>query len=285
MDMPLAIRAGGCRETQTSIVVRCIEATANFSIGALGLKMEGQHTQQTQTAAPEATILAALQARRRSCRKFLPNAIERSVIDAIFSEAQNAASWCNVQPWQVIVTSGESTEKFRQGLYGLASQDGLAANQPEIRSSDKRQSDFAMPLGYSGLRKERRREAGRQLFESLGVLGDRKASHECSLQNFAFFGAPHIAIFTVPEELGVYGVLDTGGYLANVMLTLESHGLASIAQAALAVYGRFVRSHFDIPVDQRIICGMSFGYADLSHPANSFRTKRAEISEVVKFYE
>ena len=232
----------------------------------------------------EAKVLTSILAQRRSCRKFLPRPVSPDKINRALKIAQLTASWCNSQPWRIIVTHGEETERFRRGLYETATNDALQANRPEIRSSSDRRSDLPMPSQYSGVRKERRRVAGRQLYEAVGVMGDREASLEYTLENFRFFDAPHAAVFTSPAELGAYGVLDVGGYLANLMLVFQSLGVSSIPQAALAVYGDFIRSFFNIAEDQIIVCGMSFGYADSNDPANSFNTSRADISEAVAHY-
>ena len=39
-----------------------------------------------------------------------------------------------------------------------------------------------------------------------------------------------------------------------------------------------------IPPEQMLFCGMAIGYGDHSHPANTFRSPRAELSEFCKFY-
>ena len=80
-------------------------------------------------------------------------------------------------------------------------------------------------------------------------------------------------------------MLDTGGYIAGLMLALQSVGVASIAQAALAVYGDYVHGHFGIPADRIVVCGMSVGYADASHPSAGFRTARAPLDEVVTWHD
>ena len=233
----------------------------------------------------ETKVLASLQSRRRSCRKYLSTPVPNDVIERVFSLAQLSASWCNAQPWEVIVTKGDGTERFRQTLYQTAVTDAMKANDPKLRESEGRRSDLPMPGAYSGLRKERRRLAGSQLYKAMGVMGDRNASAQYTLENFKFFDAPHAAIFTSAEELGPYGVLDLGGYLGNLMLVMESFGIASIAQAALAVYGDVVHEFFDIPCDRIVVCGMSFGYPDETHPSNGYRTNRADLEEIVKWYE
>ena len=47
----------------------------------------------------------------------------------------------------------------------------------------------------------------------------------------------------------------------------------------------FVRSHFGIADDRLVVCGISFGYEDAAHPANSFRTRRAPLSEAVTWLD
>ena len=60
--------------------------------------------------------LDALFAQRYSCRSFKTGQVPRDVIEAIITTARRSPSWCNAQPWQMVVTSGEETEAFRQAL-------------------------------------------------------------------------------------------------------------------------------------------------------------------------
>jgi nitroreductase len=81
--------------------------------------------------------------------------------------------------------------------------------------------------------------------------------------------------------LGTYGAIDCGAYVSTFMTAACSLGVASIAQAALAAYPEVLRAQLGIPADRLIICGISFGYEDVDHPANKFRTSRAPVSECV----
>src|SRR3546814_3934948 len=45
-------------------------------------------------------------------------------------------------------------------------------------------------------------------------------------------------------------------------------------------YTTLFRSHFAIPDERVIVCGISFGYEDRSDPANAFRTRRAPIGDI-----
>ena len=229
----------------------------------------------------DALALDRLIRSRRSCRGFHPDPLPQVTIEAILRIAQGAASWCNSQPWQVIVTSGKATDRFREALYAHAS--SLDWRDPEAGAMAP---DFAFPARYTGIYKERQRETGWMLYESVGVAyGDRAASARQMLENFRLFGAPHVMIVTTEADLGVYGTIDCGLYVGNIMLAAQSLGIGSIAQAALASVSPFVRQWFDIPENRKIVCGISLGHADTGHPANAFRTPRAPLDQVVTFVE
>ena len=206
---------------------------------------------------------------RYSCRAFLPDQISDDVITDIVTAAQQVPSWCNAQPWQVIVTRGEETDKLRDLVYRLAQEEPT-------------NPDITYPLQYTGVYKDRRRTCGWQLYDAVGVKkGDRDASLRQSLENFKFFGAPHVAVITTEADLGPYGVLDCGAFVTAFTLAATAAGLASIPQAALARHSAHLRAHFDIPSSRHIVCVISFGYEDALHPANAFRTQRADLSEVL----
>ncbi|MET9249627.1 nitroreductase family protein [Nonomuraea sp. NPDC003709] len=104
-----------------------------------------------------------------------------------------------------------------------------------------------------------------------------------AVKNFELFGAPHVAVIAVDTSQGTYGVLDTGVYVGNFLLAAESLGLGAIPQAALATYSLFVRDFFAIPEDRSVLLGISFGKPDRDHPANSYRTRRASLTEAVRW--
>jgi hypothetical protein len=83
-------------------------------------------------------------------------------------------------------------------------------------------------------------------------------------------------VITVDAGQGAYGVLDTGVYVGNFLL-------GAIPQAALATYSPFVRDFFAIPEDRSVLLGISFGRPDRDHPANSYRTRRASLTETVRW--
>jgi nitroreductase len=226
----------------------------------------------TPSSFPDADALERLLAERYSCRAFLPRPVPQAIIERILAFAQRTASWCNAQPWQVAITRGAGTERFRQAMFAQAREPAAP--------------DFPWPREYQGAYLQRRRECGYALYESVGVArGDREASERQARENFRFFGAPHLALVTTETLLGTYGAVDCGAYVNNFVLAARSLGVASIAQAAVASRAKFLHRWFDIPDDRQVVCGIAFGYEDPSHPANRFRTTRAAVEQVCRWVD
>lgn len=216
---------------------------------------------------------AQVLARRFSCRAYREDPVPKEKIEEILTLAQRTASWCNAQPWQVEITSGAATERFRQAML-------------EPFSPSETERDFPWPSAYHGVYQERRRECGLALYKAVGVeRGDTEGAEKQRRENFRLFGAPHVAIITTDEALGVYGAIDCGAYVSNFMLAASSLGVAAIAQAALATRPQRVRDFFGLPANRKVVCGISFGYADATHPANSFRTTRASTESAVTWVD
>lgn len=217
---------------------------------------------------PAFDTLRSLLTDRYSCRAFLPAPLPRADIERVLHTAQRTASWCNAQPWQVYIASGPRLEQLRTALQAVAS----VVPTP----------DLPWPRAYHGVYRQRRRDCAMGLYAAVGVAaGDRVASARQASENFRFFGAPHLAIVTTDEALGTYGAIDCGGYVANFLTAAQALGIAAIPQAAVVAHPAVLRDHLNIPQDRRIVCGISFGMADASHPANGFRTARAPTADCV----
>jgi nitroreductase len=218
----------------------------------------------------QAESLSEVVSRRHSCRSFRATLVPNDQMRQIFTLAQQAPSWCNTQPWQVNFLTGEDTRAFAAELTMHAAAD--PSGNPDLQ----------FPAEYVGEFGQRRRSSGRALFEALGLArDDLDGRARQSALNYEFFGAPHVAIISVPESLDDYALVDAGGYVSTLMLIATSFGLGTIAQASIARYSPFVRGYFKMNEQQRVVCAVSFGYADETHPANTFRTDRSSIDDVV----
>jgi len=207
---------------------------------------------------------------RHSCRAFRPDPVPDDVITEIIDAARHVPSWCNAQPWQVTLTKGEATDRFRDALMQAASK----GTPPE--------PDLAWPTKYTGEYADRRRTCGFQLYDAVGIeKSDRAARMAQMLRNYALFDAPHVAIIHAPSDLGPYGAMDCGGFITAFTLAATALGVATIPQAAIAAYAPLVHEHLTIADDRQILCAISFGYADTDAPINKFRTARAEPTQII----
>lgn len=211
--------------------------------------------------------------RRRSVRGFLPKAVPQPMLDEVFELAQTAASNCNTQPWQVHVASGESCEALREGL-------------PQALMSGQFSMDFPYEGKYEGVYKDRQYDAANQLYTSMGISrDDKEGRHAAFLNNFAFFGAPHVAFLFLPEQFGLREAADVGMYAQNLMLSMTAFGLASCPQTALSFNADMVREVLAIPSNMKLLFGLSFGYEDPSVAANTARVGRAALAQAVHFHD
>jgi len=217
----------------------------------------------------QADTLRDILSARYSCRAYRPDPVPAEVIAEVVRDAGRAPSWCNAQPWQVVVTQGAQTEGFRDALLA------------EVECA-KPGADMPWPEGYPGVYGERRRTCGFQLYEAVGIAReDRAARAEQSMQNYRLFGAPHVAIVHAEAALGPYGAMDTGGFVTTFLLAATARGIGTIAQASVAAYPDLIRAHFGLPETRHILCAISFGYPDPDHPANKFRTERAALDDIL----
>ncbi|MES2531692.1 MAG: nitroreductase [Pseudomonadota bacterium] len=223
-------------------------------------------------ALPDA-VLDRLAAERHSCRAFLQTPLPRATIERMLAIAQRAPSWCNTQPWHVHLVSGAALDRFREAYVPIARGGGGAP-------------DFDFPLAYRGPYQARRKECGLALYASLGIgREDRTAAAEQALENFRFFGAPHLAVISTERDLGDYGAIDCGGYLGLLLLAAQSLGIAAVPQAAIATHSGFVREFIGLPESRQVVAGVAFGWRDDAHPINGFRTRRATQEEAVTWID
>ena len=172
-----------------------------------------RHEHEHALLLPDADALERLLARALQLPRLPAATRAAGHHERILALAQRTASWCNAQPWQLAITRGAGTERFRQAMFAHAREPAAP--------------DFPWPREYQGAYLQRRRECGFALYESVGVArGDREGSARQTLENFRFFGAPHVAVVSTAEALGIYGAIDCGAYVANFMLAARSLGVA-----------------------------------------------------------
>jgi len=215
--------------------------------------------------------LEATWAARRSMRGFRAEPIPRAELEQVFGAAQRAPSWCNVQPWRVALTEPPVTDEL------------AAAMQAAARTSLPH-AELPFTLDYPSPYKERRVACGVALYEAMGITRDDKAGrYDAWLRNYAFFGAPHVAIVACDRRLGPYAYLDVGVWLGYVLTAAAALGIDTCPMASVAAYPEPLRQRLPIGDTETILFGLALGRADEDVAANRCRTDREPVAANVTF--
>jgi hypothetical protein len=208
---------------------------------------------------------------RRSVRGFQQRAVDKALLEDIFSTAQQSPSNCNTQPWQVFVASGEKADNLRQQL-------STAMMNGEM------DMDYPFDGVYRDEFKARQHDAAVQLYSAMGISREDKAKRgEAFMRNFSFFDAPHVAFVYLHQDFGIREAADLGMYAQSLMLSMQANGVASCPMTALSFHASKVRAELDVPAQYKLLFGIAFGYEDVQHPANACRVARAPLEQVVHF--
>jgi len=211
---------------------------------------------------------------RKSVRAFLDKDVEKEKIKEILDTAKYAPSGVNMQPWSVCVVSGDKKKQLQEKLVNAFNQ-----NQEE-----KMEYNY-YPLSWEEPYKTRRKQTGLLMYETLNITRDDKQKQIAQWKrNYEAFDAPVVLYFFIDKNLEKGSYLDYGMFLQSIMLSAVSLGLATCPQAALAQYPQILKDELDIADDKIALCGISLGYEDKNHIANSYRTPRIELEDFVKFY-
>lgn len=208
---------------------------------------------------------------RYSCRAYLPEVPTKESVLAAVKAAGRAPSSKNGQPWKLHVALGGSADKVRDAL--CAAFDLAAPPAPEYRYS---------PAELPAEQMERARACGFGLFAHKGIGRDDKAARKAhDRENFRLFGAPAVAVLSLPkvQEKGTF--FDGGLFLGSFLLALRVQGFESIPMFSVATYPDVLRRELSIPDDRTVVCAVAFGTADATAHVNAFRTVRESPEGIV----
>ena len=212
---------------------------------------------------------------RRSIRSFLETPVDRETVDHILRVASRAPSGTNMQPWEVVVLTGEALRSFGRQLEAFA----LAGNlgESEWRYYPEK---FHEPF------LSRRRKVGWDLYGVLGIQrGETERMAAQHARNLTFFGAPVGLVFTIDRLLQIGSWLDYGMFLQNVMTAARGRGLDTCPQAAFAPYHKEIRQLLAIPDSHQVVCGMALGFAAPDAPEHRFATEREPPEAFARYVE
>ena len=211
-------------------------------------------------------VLEELLGERYSCRAFRPDPVPRATIERILTAAQTTASWCNSQPWQVVIASGAGEGTLPQGDLRRVS-----FRRRRKTATFRFRANIAASIWSGG---------AKAAFSSTTRSASRAATRWPTPNRrwrISISSARRTSPSSIPTRRSASTARSTAAAMSrNFMLAAQALGLATIPQAALAFHSDLVRRHFGLGDDRRVVCGISFGFPDREHKVNSYRTTRAE---------
>jgi len=212
---------------------------------------------------------------RFSCRWFLDKPVDSALIRDLLARAARAASGGNLQPWRIYVVGGAPLTELKRQVMDF------------IGDGDPRRIEAEYPIYPKTMwepYKSRREHHGVQLYGALGIHQDDTAARlKQHKRNFEFFNAPVALFVAIDRKLGSGQWADLGGYIHALMFLARGCGLDTCSQESWARMHHIVRPFVKMPPELMLFSAMALGYADRAHPANSFRSPRADLAEFCTF--
>lgn len=211
---------------------------------------------------------------RKSCRSFLPKAIDKGILEKVFKAANRSPSYMNSQPWELFVIAGEKKAALAERLFEQASS--------EIAPTP----DFPFVKEWPKALERRVKETRLERFKAVGIdPKDEENIRKGYLKNFRFFDAPCAIFVGMERGLTSWSVFDLGLFVHGLLLCLVAEGLGCCPQAMPAAYPDIIREELDIADTFSLVLAISIGYPDLDAPINRYRTTRRDLDEFVRWYD
>lgn len=228
--------------------------------------------QVNDSAGGDHTAFSQLVRQRHSVRAFQSTPMPQAVIEAVLDDARWAPSNGNTQPWVVHIVSGAARDRLSTALVAAA-------------SAGKFSLDFSFSTkDYGSPFVERYEEQASHWHAARGVVRDDAAARMAlALENYRFFGAPHVALLFMPSVGdGVRAAADVGMYAQTLLLALAARGLGGVPQTSVGMLAASVREELGVPDDFKLLFAVSFGYPDNSQ--QKLPLGRASLEEAVTFH-
>lgn len=220
------------------------------------------------------TVSEALKT-RITTRQFLDTPVPDDVLREILTKALRSPSGGNLQPWNVHVMTGDVLTNFKKDAVEIT----LAG-----KTEEPTHPAYPQPL-WEPMRSWRYK-LGEDMYALLGIPRENKMGRLVWFaQNAKFFEAPVGLIITGDKRLGAPQHMDIGIFIQSLMLLAREAGLHTAPQGWWRNWTSVCHKYLDIPEEQEVMVGMAIGYGDADAPVNNLYADRAELDELVKFYD
>lgn len=208
---------------------------------------------------------------RCSTRGFLQKPVERETLRQVLELATRAVSANNLQPWELLVVTGEPLERLR-------------------RSNMEDDERGAAP-DYEGAYPEepyrhRAKEIGKALYAAMEIRReDRERRKWWGQRGLRFFDAPAVVLLCMDRSLGSEDFrFDLGCLTQNLCLAAMEYGLGTCVEEQAIYYQRGLREVLGVPESKRFVIGVAMGYPDPDFAANRVKSAREPVDAVTRWF-
>jgi nitroreductase len=207
---------------------------------------------------------------RRSARAFLDKPVERERLEKLLSLGVQAPSAINIQPWEIVVVSGEERKRLSRLLV-------------------KRMKERNISCGPGGTKPLPKHFVDRQRGLLQCMLPTLPPGRD--FQDFInegscnFYGAPTAIILTIDRVHSKSRLTDMGILVGYLVLAAHGLGLATCPIGLITAFEEDIREEVSLSEEKKVVVGIAVGYKDPDNPVNSARSERAPLKDVVKWRE
>lgn len=199
---------------------------------------------------------------RNSTRNFSSKQVDLDTLKAIVSEAQQAPSWENSQPYHVFLATGETANKIR------------AAHEKAVADKTKSWTEVMPPQDWTAA-------ADANILDWQYQASNHPESKEFGDLNNVLFNASAILYITIKKDASSYVAYDAGAFGYGVLLAAENHGVGAIPAYGFVRYPQEIHDQFEIPDDEAIFMGIGLGYPT-EDPINQFKPGRDDLDKILQ---
>lgn len=209
--------------------------------------------------------------------------IPRETLEELIETAGRAASWCNSQPWEVFVLSGNRLEKLKE----LTAKE-LAGMNNEMPPS---RGDIHQPskLDWQGAPRcvENMAAWGPSRVAAVSEMGISAEQYYADFyKGFAALNnAPVWVVLGVNKTLSNYSYVDLGSFGTTLMLAAKGKGIDSVPAVNPCYWCDNLRQVIDVPEDVVLVYGIGLGYADPEDYQNKPESSRMPIEKYTRFFD
>ncbi|AKP67230.1 nitroreductase [Companilactobacillus ginsenosidimutans] len=199
---------------------------------------------------------------RNSTRSFSDKQVNLDTLKSIISEAQQAPSWENSQPYHVFLATGDTAAKIR------------AAHEKNVNNKTKSWTEVVPPQTWTPA-------ADANILDWQYQASNHPESKEFGGLNTTLFNAPAIVYITIKKDASNYVAYDAGAFGYGMLLAAQNHGLGAMPAYGFVRYPEEIHEYFEIPEDEAIFMGIGLGYAS-EDEINQFRPGRNDLDKILQ---